>query len=114
MAPGSPQYTSVRKNYESLTQFLEVNEEAKKSLTRKYKSEGWLDPVATPSEDKLVSQVLVRIKDDSKQYDVFISMLKEIVGTEEIVKKLTGKLTLRYRYVVDTNILVNICGTIFT
>ena len=91
MATGSPQYTSVRRNYEKLTQFLEVNVEAKKSLTRKYKSEDWLDPVATPSEDELVSQVMVRIKDDPKQYDVFISMLKKIAGTNQIVKKLTGK-----------------------
>ena len=93
MATETPQYTSVRRNYESLTQYLDVNVEAKKSLTRKYISEGWLDPVATPSEDKLVSQVMVRIKQDPKQYDVFIEMLKEIAGTNLIVQKLTGKST---------------------
>ena len=87
----SPQYTSVRRNYVPLTQYLEANKEAKISLTRQYKSEDWLDPVATPSEDELVSQVMVRIKDDPKQYDVFISMLKEIAGTSLIVQKLTGK-----------------------
>ena len=89
----TPQYTSVRRNYATLTQHLEANKEAKILLTRQYKSEGWLDPVATPSEDELVSQVLVRIKDDPKQYDVFISMLKEIAGTNLIVQKLTGKST---------------------
>ena len=92
----SPQYTSVQWNYAILTQHLDVNKEAKKLLTRKYKSMGWLVPVADPSEDELVSQVMVRITHDPKEYDVFIFMLKEIDGTEEIVKKLIGKLTLRY------------------
>ena len=75
----------------TLAQHLKVNKDAKEVLTWQYISKGWLDPVATPSEGELVSQVMVRIKDDPKQYDVFISMLKEIAGTNLIVKKLTGK-----------------------
>ena len=98
MATGiySLQYTSVQKNSVTLTQHLAVSKEAKITLTRQYKSKGWLDPVASPSEDELVSQVMVRIKDDPKQYNVFISMLKEIAGADDIVKKLTGNVTYRY------------------
>ena len=87
-----PQYKSVQRNFVTIAQHLKENKDAKKVLTWQYISKGWLDPVTTPSEDELVSLVMVRIKDDPKQYDVFISMLKEIAGTEEIVKKLTGKL----------------------
>ena len=87
----SPQYTSVQRNYEILTRHLQANEEAKTSLTCKYKSENWLDHLATPSGHELVSQAMVRIEGDPKQYDMFISMLKEIAGTNVIIQKLTGK-----------------------
>ena len=93
MATGinSPQYKSIQRNYVTLAQHLKVNKDAKDVLTWKYKSEGWLGPTATPSEDELVSQVMVRIEGDPKQYDVFISMLEEITGTNLIVQMLTGK-----------------------
>ena len=95
MATGinSPEFVSVRRNFATLAQHLKVNKDAKEVLTWKYISEGWLDPVATPSGDELLSQVMVRIKQDPKQYDVFIEMLKEIAGTNQIVQKLTGKST---------------------
>ena len=89
----SPQHTSVRRNYDILTRHLQASENAKTSLTDKYKSAGWLDHLATPSGHELVSQVMVRIEGDPKQYDMFIEMLKEIAGTDIIVQKLTGKST---------------------
>ena len=92
----SRQYLSVIENYESLIQHLEVNEISKRLLTLKYKSKRWLPPHVNPSEDSLVNQVLERIKLDPNTYDVFIAMLREIAGTDNIIQALTGKVPLIY------------------
>ena len=91
----TPQYKRIRKNYDVLTSFLEANETAKNGLTRKYKAKGWLPSHARPSEDELISQVMGRIEVSPKVYDEFIAILKEVVGTEDIVKVLTGNVPLR-------------------
>ena len=109
----SPQYTSVQRNYEILTRHLQANKEAKTSLTSKYISKGWLDHLATPSGHELVSQVLVRIEGDPIQYDVFISMLKEITGTNLIVQKLTGKYIEFSTYITTSAFLQIFIGVFF-
>ena len=93
MATGahSPQYISVRRNYESLAKHLLVNKTSKTELTWKYIAQGWIAPHDSPSENELISQVLERIEHDPKVYDVFIEMLEEIAGTTQIIQKLTGR-----------------------
>ena len=115
MATGSnsPQYKSIRRNFAILAKHLKVNKNAKDELTWQYKSKGWLDLVATPSEFELVSQVMVRIEEDPKQYDVFISMLKEIAGTDQIVQKLTGKYIEFSTYITTSAFLQIFIGVFF-
>ena len=44
---------------------------------------------ANPTEDELVTLALVRMKDDSSQYDKFLNMLRAIEGLDVIVNAIT-------------------------
>ena len=83
-------YKSVLANIRTISSHLRANSAAKEALIIKYKEHSWLDPNATLDETGLVTLVLDRISNDDRQYDIFIDMLRGIVGTGLIVDKLKG------------------------
>ena len=69
---------------------LKATPGATDKLTGKYKQEGWMAFTENPTEDKLVSLALRRIKQDPNQYDLFIDMLRCIKGMDITVNKITS------------------------
>ena len=89
----SPQYTCVRENLFSITGYLQCNAAAKVDLVRQLQSKGWLTPGDKADPDALLTLVLERIRVTPDEYDSFVAMLEEVVGTENIVKTLRGTCT---------------------
>ena len=69
---------------------LKATPGATDKLTGKYKQEGWMAFTENPTEDKLVTLALQRIKQDPNQYDLFIDMLRCIKGMDITVNKSTS------------------------
>ena len=69
---------------------LKATPGATDKLTGKYKQEGWMAFTENPTEDKLVTLALQRIKQDPNQYDLFIDMLRCIKGMDITVNKITS------------------------
>ena len=83
-------YQRVKGNMEKIIKALVVTPGAKEVLSIKCKNNNWFQVTANPSEKDLVELVLVRIEHSADQFDVFVSMLKDIEGLDQIVKSLTG------------------------
>lgn len=83
-------YKSVLANIDTISSHLRANNAVKEALIMKFKKHRWLDPIATLDEMGLVKLVLDRISNDDSQYDIFVKMLRDTVGTDLIVEKLTG------------------------
>ena len=77
-------------NRSKITGVLKANPTTSQTLKQKFKGKSWLEPTDDPDEDKLVTLILNRIEHDVNQFKEFINMLKEIVGTDQIVGILTG------------------------
>ena len=86
----TPQYKSVQENYATLTEFLRINKQAKQTLFDEFVAKNWTGPGDCPSEGALVNIAMERIKLKSTEYDVFLSILEQIPGTDEILEKLKG------------------------
>ena len=86
----SLQYTCVRENLVNITGYLQHNPAAKVDLARQFQAKGWLTPGDKVDPDTLLALVLQRIRFIPNEYDVFVAMLGEVVGTEIIVKALRG------------------------
>ena len=52
---------------------------------------GWLENTEQPTEDELVRQALQRIKINPNQYEIFLTMLRNIKGLDLIVSTITGQ-----------------------
>ena len=94
-------YECVKSQLVSVIHLLKATKHARKALTLHYKQEGWLEMTEYPTEDELVTQALVRMKNDSSQYDTFIQMLNTIQGLDMIVKAITyghGKIVVQCSY----------------
>ena len=78
-------YECVKSQLVKVIHLLKATKHACKALTLHYKQEGWLEITAYPTEDELVTQALVRMKDDSNQYDKFLNMLRAIEGLDVII-----------------------------
>ena len=59
-------------------------------LTEMYKQKRWMIFTEHPTEDQLITLTLNRIKQDPKQYDVFIDMLRHIPGMDLTVDRITS------------------------
>ena len=90
MASGkdSPQYKIVTENYEDIINALEANNGACKTLRRKLKAKEWLRAAENPPAEKLVTIIQNLIRRDNSDYDVFMDMLHDTVGMDQIAKKL--------------------------
>ena len=84
----SPQYKIVTENYEDIIDALEANNAAYKTVRRKVKAKEWLRATENPSEEELVTIIQNRIRRDTSDYDVFMDMLHNTDGMDQIVKKL--------------------------
>ena len=87
------QYKAVQVSFANLTGHLDSDERAKTDLTRHFKARGWLDPVVELTSVKLIILVLERIRVTPTEYDSFVAMLEEVVGTDNIVQTLKGSVT---------------------
>ena len=90
MATGkdSPQYKIVTENYEDIIDALDANNAAYKTLRRKVKAKEWLKAAENPPAEELVTIIQNRIRRDASDYDVFMDMLHDADGMDQIVKKL--------------------------
>ena len=84
------EYRSIVEHMENIRTHLRVNKDTKESLTVQYQKKGWLEIGESPDAKTLVDLVLERILSDAGQYDVFIVMLKAIVGMDIIRKNIEG------------------------
>ena len=91
----TPEYDSVLKNMICIIDHLKVNGDAKERLILKFKEKSWIDITSTPKEDDLILKALHRIREDAKEFLVFIAMLQDITGMDGIVDKLKGKYSNR-------------------
>ena len=90
MATGkdSPQYKIVTENYADIIDALEANNPAYKTLRRKVKSKEWLKAAENPPAEELVTIIQNRIRRDPSDYDVFMDMLHDTDGMDQIAKEL--------------------------
>lgn len=86
----SKAYKSVLAFTTDITDCLKANSAAKDALISKYQEQEWIDSTTTLNEKELVTLVLNRISNNAGQYDIFMDMLKKIVGMNLIVNKLKG------------------------
>ena len=68
-------YERILKNLVAITGALNLTKGAKDELTLHYIAHKWLDESATQSESDLAKLTVTKIKQDPKQYDVFIQFL---------------------------------------
>ena len=92
-------YCRVHSRLVKITDSLKAVKGARGILTLHYKQEQWLDDNEYPTEFELVTIALNRIKTDSSQYDIFLTMLRDIRGLDLIVNAITcgpGKFLLMH------------------
>ena len=82
-------YECVKSQLVKIVRVLKARKAAGIALTLHYQQEGWLEVTEYPKEQELVTQALVRMKDDSSQYDKFLNMLRAIEGLDVIVNAIT-------------------------
>ena len=81
----SPQYKAVLSHLEVLTTALRVTPGAESSLRLKFQELSWLAIGAEASANELVTLALNRIENDVRNYDVFVHMLRNVTGMEQMV-----------------------------
>lgn len=84
------EYVKVRENFSCIIKALQSIHAARQQMRTKFIEKGWLSPTSKPTEDELVTQALGRIEIDVTQFPVFITILHEIQGMDQIVKKMTN------------------------
>lgn len=73
-----------------LIKYLAVNKKAKETFIIECHQKQWFDTDEIPDEERLVNIILNRISNDPGQLYILIDMMKEIVGSDIIVKKING------------------------
>ena len=94
----SPQYKAVLSHLEALTTALRVRPGAESSLLLKFKELSWLPIGTEASANELVTLALNRIENDVRDYDVFVRMLRNTAGMEQMVNTFAGKLADDYEH----------------
>ena len=91
-------YKAVLSDLETLITTFRVTPEAEVSLLLKLQERLWLPIGAEASAKELVTLALNRIEDDVRDYEVFINILRNIAGMEQVVNIITGIYILDLRY----------------
>ena len=84
------EYDMVRCNMNSIITTLKSTPGATDMLSGMYKQKGWMNTTVHPTEDQLATLVLDRIKQDPRQYTMFIDMLRGIDGMDLTVDRITS------------------------
>ena len=112
----SLQYKAVLNHLEALTTALRVTPGAESSLRLKFQELSWLPIGAEASANELVPLALNRIENDTSDYEMFINILRNITGMEQLVNTITGKLLsfcLFSEAVITYSTLFSVlCGTL--
>jgi hypothetical protein len=84
------QFKAVNDNLPMLQRSLRVTPGAVNSLETQFCQERWLDIVdlGETSANGLIKKALVKIEEDIKNYEVFMKMLKGVVGIQGVVDKI--------------------------
>ena len=80
------EYNSVLNNLNKIVDTLKSSPSAKETLTLRYKEKKWMDVREQLDEQALITIALQRIEMDCRQFDTFVSMLKDITGMDLVVK----------------------------
>ena len=90
MASGkeSPQYKILQQNFEHIVATLMCNTAAHHVLRLNVKSKGWLEVYEKPTAEVLISIILNCIKQNASDYSVFMDMLYDTDGMDQIAEKL--------------------------
>lgn len=67
-----------------------VTPEAKNDLATLFMQKEWIDIIAKPSEEELVTCACEKIKQKASNFETFVEMLHNITGMDQIVTKLRG------------------------
>ena len=89
MDEDTPQYNVVLENLESLTERLQHAKEVE-TLLQKFIMQKWIANKSTATANELVLLALNRIKNQVTDYDVFITMLKDMPGVKSIADQITS------------------------
>ena len=85
------EYMKVKANMMKVIQTIEVTPTAVESLTTKFVEKEWLAAHAKGiTANDLILLVLNRIKNDADEHELFIKMLNDITGLDQIVTLLNG------------------------
>ena len=82
------EYRAILNKMNTLIETLKVTLGATHSLTMKFQERDWLSPttnVTEVTEENLISCVLVRIEKDTSSFYEFLTMLRSIVGMDQVV-----------------------------
>ena len=82
-------YDCVKSQLIKIVNLLKARKPACEALTLHYKQEGWLEMTGNPTESELVTLALVRMENDSSQYDKFVNMLHAIEGMDVLLNAIT-------------------------
>ena len=84
----TPQYRSVLEHQSAIAETIIAIKGVEK-LAREYKTRSFVDITTEMTPGDLVDLALTRIKNDPVSgYEQFITILKEVTGTDQIVAKL--------------------------
>ena len=64
---------------------------ANAELSRRFIQENWIEPGVKCSNDDLLNSTLLQIRQKASQFQVFLSMLRDMAGMDLVVKQLQGK-----------------------
>ena len=81
-------YDRVLRAKTKILEALACQPGAQAKLTHLYQQNKWLEITDKPNADELVTLALGRIKQDPHQYDVFVTMLSDIMGMDIVTKKI--------------------------
>ena len=87
------EYMKVKANMGTLIRTIKVTPTAVSSLTTKFVEKEWLAAHAKDiTANDLITLVLNRIKNNADEHELFIEMLNDIIGLDQIVMLLNGML----------------------
>ena len=69
---------------EDIIRSIKATPSAHKTLCTKFKVKSWIDVLATCSEEELVQTALVKIEQDSSNFSIFVTMLRDTPGLNYI------------------------------
>ena len=86
----TPEYKAVINAYGDITHALQMIPTANAELSTKFIQENWIAPGVKCSNNDLLNSALVQIRLKASQFQVFLSMLRDMAGMDLVVERLQG------------------------